>query len=396
MDLRFSEAEIAFRDEVRNFINDNLPADIRAKVRRQVHLERPEIDAWQKILFRRGWGAPGWPVEHGGTGWSVVQRHIFEEETAALDCPPQSPFGLSMVGPVIYTFGSEAQKGHYLPRIVSAEDWWCQGYSEPGSGSDLASLRTRAVVDGEDYIVNGHKIWTTQAQFADWMFCLVRTDFEVKQQEGISFLLIDMKSPGIEVRPIITIDEGHSVNEVFLDNVRVPRRNLIGREGKGWTYAKFLLGNERTGIAQVGGSKRRLRRLKEIARAEHVDGRPLIDEPSFRERLAQVEIELMALEYTNLRFLADAASGRPLGPETSVLKIRGSEIGQRISELAVEALGHYALPYELPREGMNEPPVGPEHGEGLVGTYLYGRAYTIYGGSNEIQRNIIAKMVLGL
>lgn len=396
MDLRFSEAEIAFRDEVRDFIRDNLPADIRSKVRRQVHLERPEIDAWQKILFRRGWGAPGWPVEHGGTGWSVVQRHIFEEETAALDCPPQSPFGLSMVGPVIYTFGDETQKRHYPPRIVSAEDWWCQGYSEPGSGSDLASLRTKAVAEGEDYIVNGHKIWTTQAQFADWMFCLVRTDFEVKQQEGISFLLIDMKTPGIDVKPIITIDEGHSVNEVFLDNVRVPRRNLIGREGKGWTYAKFLLGNERTGIAQVGGSKRRLQRLKEIARAEHVDGRPLIGEPSFRERLAQVEIELMALEYTNLRFLADAASGRPLGPETSILKIRGSEIGQRISELAVEALGHYAIPYEMAREGANEPPPGPEHGEGLVGTYLYGRAYTIYGGSNEIQRNIIAKMVLGL
>jgi len=395
MDLRFSEAEIAFRDEVRQFIQDNLPQDIRARVRKGHHLHRDDYDAWQKILWKRGWGASAWPVEYGGTGWSVIQRHIFSEETEAADCPPQSPFGLSMVGPVIYTFGNDEQKRQYLPRIVSAEDWWCQGYSEPGSGSDLASLKTRAVVDGDDYIVNGHKIWTTEAHFADRMFCLVRTDTSVKAQEGISFLLLDMKSPGITVRPIITIDEGHSVNEVFLDNVRVPRRNLIGKEGRGWTYAKFLLGNERTGIARVANSRQRIRRIKEIARAEHSDGQPLLIESDFRDKLSQIEIELMALEMTNLRMLSDAAAGKGPGPEASILKIRGSEIGQRITELAIEALGYYAVPYELPREGGNEPLPGPDYAEGLMGNYLYGRAYTIYGGSNEIQRNILAKMVLG-
>lgn len=396
MDLRYSEAELAFRDDVRQFIANYLPAPLRERVQKGHHLHRHDYDAWQKILWQNGWGAPAWPKAYGGTGWSIMQRHIFDEECAAADCPPQSPFGLSMVGPVIYTYGSEEQKAHYLPRIISAEDWWCQGYSEPGSGSDLASLKTKAVIDGDDYIVDGHKIWTTEAHFADRMFCLVRTDFSAKTQEGISFLLIDMKTPGITVRPIITIDEGHSVNEVFLDQVRVPRKNLIGKEGKGWTYAKFLLGNERTGIAQVARSKKSVRRIKEIAQAEHSDGRSLIEEPVFRDKLAQLEIELMALEMTNLRMLADAASGKGPGPETSILKIRGSEIGQRLSELAIEALGYYAVAFELPRDGMNEPLPGPGYGEGLMGNYLYGRAYSIYGGSNEIQRNILAKMVLGL
>lgn len=396
MDLKFSPEESAFRDEVRAFIKDHLPPALRAKVRNGGHLERADYDAWQKILHKRGWAAPAWPKDFGGAGWSVVERHIFDEETAAADCPPLSPFGLSMVGPVIYTFGNDQQKAHYLPRILSAEDWWCQGYSEPGSGSDLASLKTKAVPDGDDYIVTGHKIWTTQAHFADRMFCLVRTDPNVKPQEGISFLLIDMTAPGITVRPIVTIDEGHSVNEVFLDSVRVPRRNLIGQEGKGWTYAKFLLGNERTGIADVGHSKRRLERIKEIARAEQAHGRPLIEEPTFRDKLAQTEIDLMALEYTNLRILADVAKGRGPGPETSILKIRGSEIGQNLTELAIEALGYYALPFEVPRDRANEPGAIPENAVGAMGAYLYGRAYTIYGGSNEIQRNIIAKMMLGL
>mgnify|MGYP001544842392 CR=1 FL=1 len=394
MDLSFSAEDLAFRGEVQAFITDNLPAEIRRRVQKGEHLSKEDQVAWQLILNQRGWAAPGWPKKYGGTGWTVTQRYIFDEETAGV-CPPLTPFGLSMVGPVIYTFGNPEQKAHYLPRILKAQDWWCQGYSEPGSGSDLASLKTKAVADGDHYIVDGHKIWTTQAHEADMIFCLVRTDASVKQQEGISFLLIDMKTPGITVRPIITIDEGHSINEVFLDNVRVPKKNLIGQEGKGWTYAKFLLGHERTGIAQVAHSKKRLARLKAIARAELVEGGPLIADTTFRDKLAQVEIELMALEYTNLRILSESAKGKPPGPEASILKIRGSEIGQRLTEMAVESLGYYAAPYEGGRDGSNQP-IGPDYAAGLMPAFLYGRAFTIYGGSNEIQRNVIAKMVLGL
>ena len=394
MDLSFSPEDLAFREEVRSFIKENLPDDLRQRVNGGEHLSKQDLVAWQLILHKRGWAAPGWPKEYGGPGWTATQRYIFEEETAGVT-PPLSPFGLSMVGPVIYTFGNEEQKAYYLPRILNCEDWWCQGYSEPGSGSDLASLKTKAESDGDHYIVNGHKIWTTQAHEANMIFCLVRTDPTVKQQEGISFLLVDMKTPGVTVRPIITLDEGHSINETFLDNVRVPKKNLIGKEGKGWTYAKFLLGHERTGIARVADSKKRLERLKDIARAEKVDGSPLIADGTFRDRLAQVEIELMALEYTNLRILAETAKGKPPGPEASMLKIRGSEIGQTLTEMAIQALGYYAAPYERDGHGSNQP-IGPDYASGLMPTFLYGRAYTIYGGSNEIQRNVISKMVLGL
>ncbi|HLT77836.1 MAG TPA: acyl-CoA dehydrogenase family protein [Ferrovibrio sp.] len=396
MDLEFTPEERAFRDEVRAFIRDNLPPELAEKNRRNVHLEKDDIVTWHRILHKQGWGAPNWPKEYGGPGWSPVQRYIFDEETAAADAPGLAPFGIAMVGPVIYTFGTEEQKKRYLPRILSMEDWWCQGYSEPGAGSDLASLRTRADSDGDHYIVNGHKIWTTQAHFANMMFCLVRTDQNTKPQEGISFLLIDMNTPGITVRPIISIDEGHSVNEVFLDNVRVPKTNLIGKEGKGWTYAKFLLGNERTTIAEVARSKQRLRRLKEIARAEQAFGAPLLQDPAFRDKVAAVEIDLLALEYTNLRVLAAENAGKGVGPEVSMLKIRGSEIQQTITELACEALGYYAAPYERRPDGSNQPPVGPDYAQGRMESFLYYRATTIYGGSNEIQRNIIAKMVLGL
>lgn len=396
MDLEFTPEERAFRDEVRAFIRDNLPPELAEKNRRNVHLEKDDIVTWHRILHKQGWGAPNWPKEYGGPGWSPVQRYIFDEETAAADAPGLAPFGIAMVGPVIYTFGTEEQKKRYLPRILSMEDWWCQGYSEPGAGSDLASLRTRADSDGDHYIVNGHKIWTTQAHFANMMFCLVRTDQNAKPQEGISFLLIDMNTPGITVRPIISIDEGHSVNEVFLDNVRVPKTNLIGKEGKGWTYAKFLLGNERTTIAEVARSKQRLRRLKEIARAEQAFGAPLLQDPAFRDKVAAVEIDLLALEYTNLRVLAAENAGKGVGPEVSMLKIRGSEIQQTITELACEALGYYAAPYERRPDGSNQPPVGPDYAQGRMESFLYYRATTIYGGSNEIQRNIIAKMVLGL
>lgn len=396
MDLEFTAEERAFRDEVRDFIRSNLPPALAEKTRQRIHLDKADFVAWHRILHARGWGAPNWPKQYGGPGWSPVQRYIFDEESAAADAPPLVPFGISMVGPVIYTFGTDAQKATYLPRIVSMEDWWCQGYSEPGSGSDLASLRTRADSDGDHYVVNGHKIWTTQAQHANMMFCLVRTDPQAKPQEGISFLLIDMTTSGIQVRPIISIDEGHSVNEVFLDNVRVPKANLIGQEGKGWTYAKFLLGNERTGIAEVATSKQRLKRLKDIARAEQSCGRPLLQDPDFRARVAAIEIDLLALEYTNLRMLAAENAGKGVGPEASMLKIRGSEIQQSLTELACEALGYYAAPYERRPDGSNQPPVGPDYAQGRMEAFLYNRATTIYGGSNEIQRNIIAKMVLGL
>ncbi|WP_374634105.1 acyl-CoA dehydrogenase family protein [Ferrovibrio sp.] len=396
MNLELSDADRAFQAEVRDFVRSSLPPELAERNRRHMHLAKQDYVTWHRLLNKRGWGAPNWPKEFGGTGWNPVQRYIFDEECAIADAPPLVPFGISMVGPVIYTFGTPAQKAHYLPRILSMEDWWCQGYSEPGSGSDLASLRTRAESDGDDYIVTGHKIWTTQAHFADMMFCLVRTDAQAKPQEGISFLLIDMKTPGITVRPIISIDEGHGVNEVFLDGVRVPKANRIGQEGKGWTYAKFLLGNERTTIAEVSTSKQRLRRLKTIARAEMAQGASLLEDPAFRDKVASVEIELLALEYTNLRVLAAETAGKGVGPEASMLKIRGSEIQQTITELVCEALGYYAAPFEHAPEGSNLAPLGPDYAQGRMESFLYNRATTIYGGSNEIQRNIIAKMVLGL
>ncbi len=353
--------------------------------------------AWQKILYRKGWVAPSWPVEYGGTGWTEMQNYIWNEENARAETTPLLPFGLSMVGPVIYTFGNEEQKKRFLPGILSGDDWWCQGYSEPGSGSDLASLRTKAVREGDHYIVNGSKTWTTLAQHADWMFCLVRTDPDAKQQEGISFLLIDMKTPGITVRPIITMDGSHEVNEVFLEDVKVPAENLIGEENKGWTYAKFLLGNERSGIAGVARSKKAIERLKKIAGAELVDGTPLMKTGEFSRKVAEVEIDLSALEVTELRTLAAESKGRGPGPEASILKIKGTEIQQRITELAVEAVGNYAL-VEAPRLETtgNEFVPGPEGSQGTAQDYFNMRKTSIYGGSNEIQHNIIAKMVLGL
>jgi hypothetical protein len=336
-------------------------------------------------------------VEYGGTGWTITQRYIWNEENARAETTPLLPFGLSMVGPVIYTFGNEEQKKRFLPGILSGDDWWCQGYSEPGSGSDLASLRTKAVREGDHYIVNGSKTWTTLAQHADWMFCLVRTDPNAKQQEGISFLLIDMKTPGITVRPIITMDGSHEVNEVFLEEVKVPAENLIGEENKGWTYAKFLLGNERSGIAGVARSKKAIERLKKLAGAELVDGKPLMKTDEFSRKVAEVEIDLSALEVTELRTLAAESRGRGPGPEASILKIKGTEIQQRITELAVEAVGNYAL-VEAPRLEVtgNEFVPGPEGSQGLAQDYFNMRKTSIYGGSNEIQHNIIAKMVLGL
>jgi alkylation response protein AidB-like acyl-CoA dehydrogenase len=397
MNLDFSAEDLAFRDEVRTFIAENYPASLRGKQDEGDELAKEDFLSWHKVLAKKGWVAPAWPVEYGGTGWTSTQRYIWSEETARADCIRLMPFGLAMVGPVIYTFGTSEQKAKFLPRILSGEDWWCQGYSEPGAGSDLASLRTKAVQDGDDYVVNGQKTWTTMAQHADWGFFLVRTDFEAKMQEGISFLLIDMKSPGIEVRPIITLGGEHEVNEVFLDNVRVPVADRVYDENKGWTCAKFLLAHERVGIAGVASSKRGVEKLKAVAATEMEGERSLLANPFFRRKVAELEIDLAALEYTELRTLAGMAAGKNPGPESSVLKIKGSEIQQRITELTLEMAGHYGAPYYRGfGHGDNEHPIGPEWANRAAPTYFNARKTTIYGGSNEIQRNVIAKMVLGL
>ncbi|TFW30995.1 acyl-CoA dehydrogenase family protein [Massilia horti] len=396
MDLYYSEAELAFRDQVRAFLDASLPADLRHKVRSHLRLSKEDWVRWHKILAAQGWVAPGWPVEYGGPGWTQIQRHIFEEECALAGAPQIMPFGVNMVAPVIMAFGTQAQKDHYLPRILSSEHWWCQGYSEPGSGSDLASLKTSAVREGEYYIVNGQKTWTTLAQYADMIFCLVRTDPTVRKQEGISFLLIDMHAPGVTVRPIIMLDEEHEVNEVFFDNVRVPVANLVGQENKGWTYAKYLLGHERTGIAAVGRSKRELAFLKRLAGSEKKNGKPLLKDPLFAAKVAALEIELMALEVTVLRALTRA--DKAPGPEASVLKVRGTEIQQMLTELMLEAAGPLALPFDPAYlEGEIEHSVsGIDEATPLAPYYFNFRKTSIYGGTNEIQRNIIAQAILGL
>lgn len=393
MQVKLDAAHAAFRDEVRRFIDANLPADIRDKVEAGKRIAKEDYVRWQRILHKQGWMAPSWPVEHGGTGWTPLQCAIFETELGRAPCPPIIAFGVTMVGPVIIAFGNETQKKHYLPRILASEDWWCQGYSEPDAGSDLAGLKTRAVLDGDHYVVNGSKTWTTYAQYADMMFCLVRTDPVAKKQEGISFLLMDMHSSGITVHPIVTMDGGAEVNTVFFDNVRVPKANLIGQEGKGWTYAKYLLGYERANIARVGLSTRMLERLKAVARQEMSQGRPLIEDPAFQVEIAAVEIDLLALEATVFRMSTSKAPG----PESSILKIKGSLIQQTLTELLTEAVGVYAMPYlpEWFEPGWNGEPVGPDYAPPLASTYFNWRKVSIYGGSNEILRNIIAKHKLG-
>ena len=398
MDLDFTPQQLEFRAEVRAFLAASLPAETRRRVLEGLEPTRGDIAGWQKLLFARGWGGPNWPVEFGGTGWDPVRQFIFEEESTAAGAPMLLPFGLKMVGPVIMRFGNLAQQARYLPKILSAEEWWCQGYSEPGSGSDLASLKTRAERRGDHYLVNGQKTWITLAQHADWIFCLVRTDPAVKPQAGISFLLIDMHSPGVTVRPITLLDGGsHKVNEVWLEDVQVPLENLVGAENSGWTYAKFLLGHERTNIAGVGGSKRELRRLKAIAREERKNGRPLLADPAFAAKVAQVEIELMALEITNLRVLEMETQRRAPGPEASLLKIKGTEIQQALSELMMQAVGPYALPFRRDAlEGFADEAIGPAYAAPLAARYCNLRKTSIYGGSNEIQKNIITQMLLGI
>jgi alkylation response protein AidB-like acyl-CoA dehydrogenase len=381
MQLEFSPAEIAFQKEVRNFIAENYPENLRSVQDEGHDLSKEDFLSWHRILAKKGWIAPAWPVEYGGTGWTATERFIWSEELAAADCVGTMPFGLSMVGPVIYTFGTPDQKAKFLPGILSGDDWWCQGYSEPGAGSDLASLRTKAVRDGDDYVVNGQKTWTTMAQHADWGFFLVRTDSDAKAQEGISFLLIDMKSPGVTVRPIITLGGEHEVNEVWLEDVRVPVENRVYEENKGWTCAKFLLAHERTGIAAVARSKRGVEKIKAIARTEQDGDRPLIANPFFKRKISELEIDLTALEFTELRSLAGEASGKGPGPESSLLKIKGSEIQQRITELALEAVGHYGAPYFRGfGEGDNEHPIGPDYAHRAAPTYFNTRKTTMYGG----------------
>lgn len=391
MDAEFKPEDLAFRDEVRQFISEALTDDIRNRLAHGMNKEA--IVEWQKKLYEKGWIAPNWPAEFGGTGWNSTQKFIFENEVAAAGAPSVIPFGLKMVAPVIYTFGTEEQKQRFLPRILKSEDWWCQGYSEPGAGSDLASLQTKAENKGDHYLVNGSKIWTSYAQYADWIFCLVRTDPNAKKQQGISFLLIDMKSPGITVRPIVSIDNQHTLNEVFFDNVSVPIDNRIGEENKGWTYAKALLAHERTAISGVASSKRALKKIRTLAKAEMENGQPIIQDPGFNQKLADVEIELMALEYTELRALASVASGGAPGAESSILKIKGTQIQQAVQELTLDLAGHFGAVMTGHHE--TDAAIHPFANEART-QYMYGRATTIYGGSNEIQKNIIAKMVLGL
>ena len=396
MDLSYTDEELAFRDEVRAFLDEKLPKEMAAKVAGRGELTREEMEKWHAILNEKGWLAPNWPEEYGGCAWNAVQKHIFEEECAFANAPRIVPFGLSMLAPVLMKFGNQEQRDHYLPRILNGDDWWCQGYSEPGAGSDLASLKTRAVRDGDHYIVNGQKTWTTMGQHADWIFCLVRTDTDVKQQEGISFLLIDMNTPGIEVRPFILLDGTHEVNEVWFTDVKVPVENLVGEENKGWTYAKYLLTHERTNIAGVGNSQAGLDAVKRMARAEIHNGRPLIENPQFAARMAQAEIDLMAMATTNLRIVSKAAVGQAPGVEASMLKVKGTVIRQEINDLARRAAGPYAMPFPSEAvEGDNDP-IGPEYAGPVSAAYFNNRKLSIFGGSNEIQRGIIAKVTMGV
>ncbi|MEM6462877.1 MAG: acyl-CoA dehydrogenase family protein [Pseudomonadota bacterium] len=398
MDLNYSDEELAFRNEVRAFLNAELPSSISNKVKTGKRLSKDDMDRWHATLNARGWLAESWPVEYGGTGWDAVQQQIFDEETCAAGAPRTVPFGLKMLAPVLIKYGSEEQKEHYLPRILDGSDWWCQGYSEPGAGSDLASLKTRAVRDGDHYVVNGQKTWTTLGQYANKIFCLVRTSTEGKPQEGISFLLIDMDMPGVTVRPIVLLEGTHEVNEVFFDDVRVPVENLVGEENKGWTYAKYLLTHERTNIANVGANKVSLEHLKHVGTQQKMRGRPLIEDPVFAARLARIEMELDAMATTNLRLLSSPDSEANAGPMSSMLKIKGTEIRQALNDLTRRALGPYAMPFvsEALDAGYNEEPIGPDYAAPVSKEYFNNRKITIYGGSNEIQRGIISKMMMGL
>ncbi len=394
MDLSYTPKELAFRDEVQAFLRNTVPSALTDKVRQGQHLSKADQEQWHALLHARGWLANHWPIEHGGPGWSAVEKFIFENECALAYAPRTVPFGVNMLGPVLIKYGNEAQKRHWLPRILDGSDWWCQGYSEPGAGSDLASVKTTAVRDasGEHYVVNGQKTWTTLGHHANMIFCLVRTNREAKAQEGISFLLIDMASPGIEVRPIITLDGAHEVNEVFFTDVKVPVSNLVGEENKGWTCAKYLLTYERTNLAGVGFSVAALVRLKAIAQRVHKGGKPLAQDPLFAARVAKVEIDLENMKTTNARVIAAVAGGGAPGAESSMLKIRGTEIRQELNALTRRAMGSHALPLLAADEASE----GQPEAHFAANQYFNNRKLSIFGGSNEIQKNIISKMILGL
>tara|TARA_R110002020_G_scaffold87061_15_gene215017 strand:+ start:18941 stop:20131 length:1191 start_codon:yes stop_codon:yes gene_type:complete len=385
----FSAREMEFRKQVRDFVAEHLPRQTAARLKGGHHANRAEIEQWTRILHQRGWSAYSWPKEFGGPGFSSIERYIFEDECAVAGAPELVPFGLKMVAPVLMKYGDQQQRDHFLPRIARLDDFWCQGYSEPGSGSDLASLKTRAVRKGDHYVVDGHKIWTTSAHEADWIFCLVRTSNEAKRQNGISFLLIDLSTPGIEIRPIITLDGKHEINEVWFEGVEVPVENRVGEEGMGWTYAKYLLEHERLNFGGMGFCKRELIRLREMASTSLRHGRPLLEHASFQQRLAALEAELAAIDLTNLRFLREVEAGRENPLQAPVLKIISSELQQAISELQVRALGSKALPFS------------PQGMASKAGHYFAAENYcnmrktTIYAGSNEIQRNIAAKGIFG-
>ncbi|ARP74786.1 acyl-CoA dehydrogenase family protein [Bordetella genomosp. 6] len=396
MDLRFTSEEQAFREEVRGFLADALPRELSEKVLAHQHLLRDDYIRWHRILHAHGWGAPGWPVEFGGTGWTPLQRLIFDIECGRAGAPRLLPFGLSMIAPVLMKYGSSAQQQRFLPRIPGVEDFWCQGYSEPGAGSDLASLRTRAERKGDRYIVNGQKTWTTMAHWADWIFCLVRTDAEAKPQAGISLLLIDMKTPGITVRPIKTLDGGHDINETWFEDVEVPVENLVGEENRGWTYAKYLLGHERTGIAGIGNCHRELAQLKRYAAAtSDGHGQALIENPRVRDKIVRIEMDVMALEMLLLR-VATQAAGAP-GPEASIVKIRGSELQQDLAMLQMEIAGPDAWPFASAwLDGEGQAVDSPAWAAGATAAYFDMRKTTIFGGATEVQKNIISKAILGL
>ena len=398
MNFEYSEKDENFRKEVKDWLNETLPKSLSEKVKKYQRLTKEDYEIFMNNLTAKGWLAWHWPKEYGGTGWNAIEKHIFEEEIIKASAPRIVPFGVNMLSPVLIEFGTEEQKNYYLPRILSNEDWWAQGYSEPGAGSDLASLKTTAVDKGDHYLVNGQKTWTTLGHHADKIFCLVKTDLNAKPQLGISFLLIDMDTPGVEVKPIITLDGEHEVNEVWFTNVKVPKKNIVGKENEGWTYAKYLLTFERTGIAGVPYSKSALNHLKMISKRSLKNGKPLIEDPIFSSEIAELEIDLLAMEIFNLRTVSAAAEGKAPGMESSLLKIKGTLVRQKTTELLRKALGPQALPY-LPEqfdEGWNEMPVGPDYAGPIAKQYFNMRKISIYGGSNEIQKNIVAKASFGL
>ena len=398
MDLNYTTEEQAFQQEVRSFFEDKLPNDLSRKVKENKRLTKQDMETWHAILNDAGYLNAHWPEAFGGKGWNAIQRDMFDVEGNAAGAPRVVPFGINMLAPVLMAFGSKEQQEYHLPRILDGTNWWCQGYSEPGSGSDLASLKMSAVRDGDEYILNGQKTWTTLGQHANWIFCLVRTSKEGKPQEGISFMLVDMNTPGVEVRPIILLEGTHEVNEVWFTDVRVPAANLVGEENKGWTYAKYLLVHERSGIAGVGDALAGIEHLKHIAQDQKMNGKPLAEDARFAARLAEIEIDLASMRTTNMRIMQAAAAGAPPGPEVSMLKIKGTVLRQTINDLTRRALGPYAMPFvsEALDLGYNDEPIGPDYANPVATDYFNHRKTSIYGGSNEIQRNIISKMMMGL